>query len=59
LGVRLFPAFALALNLTEDFFADKVRYFLRFVFRLTPTVVDKRCGGDHEVVALPAADWRG
>ena len=59
LGKSLFPLFALALNIPETFFDDKVR--LRYLLdpsNLTKSrTSDTKLGSAYEAVALSTTDW--
>jgi len=60
LGRSLFPLFALALNLPENFFDDKVSPFAYFHFLLLKKkhLSDRALGSTYEAIALSSPDWR-
>lgn len=73
-GRLLFPIFALALDLPEDFFDDKVEYGLTFHHPVpvdpfsrswrhpvltSRHISDEELGRDHESPPLPTSDWTG
>jgi hypothetical protein len=61
LGLRLFPAFALALNLPEDFFADKVRNTYAQKKQATHEIptIGQDCGRNYAYIALSTSNRSG
>ena len=57
LGKSLFPIFALALNIPENFFDDKVRFLVMFFFAVNGAPADTTFRCLDETAALPPANW--